>query len=118
MHNKRIGRDDLLKIEVSIIYLESIYWLLLIYLTSGLVLLQVLPGDLTPVVNLVLETANLVEEVVVLARLDAAAVLHPRAVEVAAVVAVIILLEKMIVVSVTTSAVTVVAIALAALKTG
>jgi hypothetical protein len=50
MHNKRIGRDDLLKIEVSIHYQLLITPRSLVH--SGLALLRLLPGALTLAVTL------------------------------------------------------------------
>lgn len=82
-------------------------------LSSGLVLLQALHGDLTLVVNPVLETVS----VVVVALPDAVAVLHLHAVAVA--VAVTTLLAKTNAVTETMNVVTVVATtALAAPMTG
>lgn len=112
MHNKRIGRDDLLKIEVRK------FLILIIFAansnSSGHVLLLVLHGDLILAVNLVVEIVSLVVEVVALDPLDVVVEPHPP------VVAVVVNtpLARMIAVIATMTVVTVVEIVLAALKIG
>lgn len=50
MHNKRIGRDDLLKIEVSNLCFSILMYLELT-ISSGPALLHLHPGDLIPAVT-------------------------------------------------------------------
>lgn len=98
MHNKRIGRDDMLKIEVPNDSFPKTKQLIIINF-SGLVLLPLLPGALTLVVSLVV----IVVQVVVVSALLVAADVAPL--HLVAAVA-ITLPARMIAVSATTTGAT------------